>query len=118
NWNSAYSPITRPKSRSRTGSWYMNSGQIPLWRLAMCGCLPVRAARVGNWGGMSGGAFQKRDRLGGEPLAAAGEAEPVGRGRPHGHAVDLDPHRAREPPPHRNAYVGDPRPLADQDTVG
>src|SRR5262245_25735337 len=109
--------MTCPKSRSRTASWYMNSGHRPCSRLAMCGCEPVRSARVGNVRATSAGASQKRHRLGGEALAAAGEAEPVGRGRAHGHPVDLEPHRPREPCAHRNPDVRNTRLLADQDAV-
>src|SRR5262245_4770623 len=110
--------MTLPKSRSRTASWYMNSGQSFSWRLAMCGCEPVRSARVGNCRAMSAGASQKRDRLRGEAFAAAREAEAVGRRRAHGDAIHLDAHRTREPSAHLDPHVGDPRTLADQDAVG
>ena len=42
-------------------------------------------------------ALEQRDRLGREPFAAAGEAEPVGRRRAHVDAVRLDAERIREP---------------------
>src|SRR6266550_509909 len=109
--------MTRSKSRSSTASWYMNSGQMPRSRLAVCGSLPGRSARVGNWSAISVGASQKRDRLGREPFTAAGEAELVGRGRAHRDAIDIDPHCTCEPSAHRDAHVGDPRPLANQDAV-
>src|SRR5689334_3941677 len=110
--------MTRPKSRSRTASWYMNSGQSGTCMLAMCGCEPVRSARVGNWSAISGGASQKRDRLRGQALAAAGEAELVGRRRAHRDALDVNAHRTGEAGAHRDADIGDPWPLSDQHAVG
>src|SRR5262245_49560972 len=109
--------MTRPKSTSRTASWYRNSGQSLVWRLAMWGCEPVRSARVGNWSAMSAGEFQECDRLSRQPLAAAREAEPVGRRRPDSDAVDVDSHRSGQPTAHRDPHLGDPRALADQDAV-
>ena len=82
----------------------------------MCGCLPGRSARVGNWRAMSGGASQKGNRLSRETLASAREAETV-----HGRRADRDRPMSSPiaPPAARPWPHGRPRSraLADQDAV-
>jgi hypothetical protein len=62
-----------------------------------------------------GRARQQRHSLRREPLAAAGESEAVGRGRPH---RDGTPEHLGEAALHLRPAVGDPRLLPDQDAVG
>src|SRR5436305_15014887 len=61
---------------------------------------------------------EQRDGLRGEPLAAAGEAETVGRRRADVDPFRLDAERAGEPIAHLTSPRGDPGLLPDQDAIG
>ena len=63
-------------------------------------------------------AAQERDGLRCEPLSAPGEAELVGRRRPHGDAIEVDTHRSREARAHGVAHGRDPGLLSDEHAVG
>ena len=62
-------------------------------------------------------AHEQRDRVRGQPFAAAGEAQPVGRRRPHRDTQLVGVERSREPLAHQPAVRRQPRFLPDQDAV-
>ena len=66
----------------------------------------------------SGRQQYRSDRLRGDALAAAGETQPLGRGRLHRDPPWLHPQQAGETGDHRRGVRGDLRALADQGDVG
>ena len=61
---------------------------------------------------------EQGNRLGDKAFATAGEAEAVGRRRPHAHSSGLDPERAAQALTHLRAYRADPGLLTDEHAIG